>query len=91
VRVRVAPDLDARLPAERPVRVTVSGPGGTRTVEAPNPVGDADHHPFDRAGVVTLLTGLLGEASTVDALRTVVDDLPGLDAVGARLRALADL
>lgn len=89
VRVVVAPDLDARRPAERPARVTVTlTDGTTRTAEVPGPVGDADHHPLDRAAVLALLTPLLG-ATAVGRLQQTCDALPTAPDVGPLLAGLA--
>jgi 2-methylcitrate dehydratase PrpD len=88
VQVRTAPDLDARLPAERAARVTVRTRSGTLVREVPNPVGDADHHPLDEAAVVALLRGWLGGDEVVDGLRRAVAALPGSDDVGPLLRGL---
>ncbi|WP_433508341.1 MmgE/PrpD family protein [Pseudonocardia halophobica] len=90
VTVRAAPDLDARLPAERPARVTVRSAAGTVTAEAPNPVGDADHHPFTTQTLPTLLADLLGGSEPVDAIQAVCAALPGLPGVGDALRGLAE-
>ena len=50
VSVPEAADLTARLPAERPVRLTVRmRDGAEHAGAAPNPIGDADHHPLDAA------------------------------------------
>jgi 2-methylcitrate dehydratase PrpD len=46
VSVKPAPDLDARLPDERPVRVTIAAGGREWIAERPNPVGDSAFHPF---------------------------------------------
>ncbi len=62
-RVRIVHDasLDARAPAERPAIVTVTLDDGTvLEQEAPNPIGDADHHPLDRAGVRRKLEAIIG-------------------------------
>lgn len=91
VTVRVAPDLDARLPAERPARVTVRSAAGTVTAEAPNPVGDADHHPFTALTLPCLLAGLLGGREPVDAIQAVCAALPDLTGAGDALRGLAHL
>lgn len=89
VVVRRAPDLDARLPHERAARVTVRTAGGEHSLEVPNPVGDADHHPLDEAAVVELLAGWLQDDATVDAVRRTVAALPGAADVGPLLRGLA--
>lgn len=73
------PSLDARLPAERPARVTVHLDDGTRTaVEVANPVGDVAHHPLDRADIVAKLDGLLhpGEAAHLAGLVEALPSTP---------------
>ncbi len=88
VVVRPAPDLDDRLPHERAARVTVRTAAGRSTVEVPNPVGDADHHPLDEAAVVDLLTGWLGGPDAVHAVQDVVAAMPGAGDVRPLLRGL---
>ncbi len=80
VRIIHDPALDARAPAERPSIVTITLDDGTVLAhEAPNPIGDADHHPLDRAAVRDKLTALIGAQdtarieSTVDAMRSDPD------------------
>lgn len=88
VEVRHDPDLDARLPAERPAVVTMELTDGRwLTAEQPNPIGDADHHPFDRLQVLAKLTGLIGSD---DAARfaAAVEALPGADDAAAVLGVL---
>ncbi|MGW9478257.1 MmgE/PrpD family protein [Saccharomonospora azurea] len=92
-RVHVVPadDLTARLPDERAVRVTARyTDGSARTVEVPNPVGDADHHPLIEADVVAMLAAWLPERSAVleHAVR-LAHGLPALPRTGEALRALA--
>lgn len=88
VRIRRDPELDARLPVERAVRVTVELADGRRyTSERPNPVGDADFHPFDAAQVREKLTGLIG-ARQVDRIAGVVQALPEADDAAALLATL---
>ncbi|MET8233624.1 MmgE/PrpD family protein [Micromonospora sp. NPDC005298] len=91
VVLRVAPDLDARLPDERAARVTVRTLGGSpRVVEVPNPVGDAAHHPMAEGDVLALLGRLLDP----DAVRAVHEVAAGLAAstdVGSDLRRLAEI
>jgi 2-methylcitrate dehydratase PrpD len=89
VRVVAAPDLDARLPAERAARVTVRTGGSNLSVEVPNPVGDAAHHPFTESDVLALLSGWLADEETVALVREVAADLPGAADVGPLLRRLA--
>ncbi|WP_026406080.1 MmgE/PrpD family protein [Actinomadura rifamycini] len=91
VRVVAADDLTARLPDERPARVTVELDDGTRIVrEAPNPVGDADHRPLDERDVVRLLHRWLpGGSALIDRAAGFARDLPALPRVGAPLRGLA--
>ncbi|EIE98477.1 MmgE/PrpD family protein [Saccharomonospora glauca] len=91
VRVVAADDLTARLPDERAVRVTARYADGTsHTVEVPNPIGDADHHPLTEDDVVALLAAWLPERSPVPehAVR-LAHDLPALPRTGEALRALA--
>ena len=75
VQVRLAPDLDARLPAERPVRVTITAGGEHVTEERPNPVGDSDFHPFDEPALRAMLADLFGGTAPVDRVAGVVDGL----------------
>jgi 2-methylcitrate dehydratase PrpD len=69
VEVRTAADLDARLPDERAVRLTVVSADASWVEERPNPVGDSAFEPFDESGLRVLLTGLMGgeEAWTIIA------------------------
>lgn len=72
VLVRHDPDLDARLPAERTARVTVELADGRRlTAEQPNPIGDADFHPFGAAEIRDKLVALLGTEPATDVTRAV--------------------
>lgn len=73
VEVVGAADLDARLPAERPVRVTVHAGDQRRVVERPNPVGDSAFQPFDEDRLVHVLCQLLGTAEPVEQVVRVVD------------------
>lgn len=85
-RVRVVRDaeLDARLPAERAARLTVTLDDGRRLgAEVANPVGDADHQPFGRdevhakavrllgADAAAVLAETTGRLLTTDDVRTV--------------------
>lgn len=92
VHVHAADDLTARLPVERATRVTVRRTDGdARTVEVPNPVGDADYYPFEEDDVVALLRAWLPEpVDAVGRLTRFCRDLPTLPATGAALRRLAD-
>ena len=90
VSVTEAADLTARLPAERPVRVTVRmRDGAEHAGAAPNPLGDADHHPLDAADLLALLQGWLGDDAAVDVVRRVATSLPEAAAVAPLLRELA--
>ncbi|MDQ3732955.1 MAG: MmgE/PrpD family protein [Actinomycetota bacterium] len=91
VTLRLAADLDARLPDERPARVTVLTEGRECTATVPNPIGDAAHHPFDRAGVEGLLRGWIRDDAAVATLTRVVDSLPNATRVGPLLAELAEL
>ncbi len=67
--------MDARLPAERPAVVELElHDGTTLCAEVPNPIGDADHHPFGCHEVHAKLQRLLG---TTDA-EVVAEALAGL-------------
>jgi 2-methylcitrate dehydratase PrpD len=75
-KVTCAPELDARLPGERPARVVLHlADGSSLSAEAPNPIGDADHHPFGHADVVAKLGALLGDRDAA-ALADAVAALP---------------
>jgi 2-methylcitrate dehydratase PrpD len=81
VTVHQDDQLDARLPAERPARVTLRlRDGRVLTAEVPNPVGDADHHPFGRTEIDAKLQALIGRDDAV-ALAQTVDALPRADDV----------
>jgi 2-methylcitrate dehydratase PrpD len=91
VTVRVAADLDARLPDERAARVTVRIRGAApRLVEVPNPVGDAAHHPMGEADLIALLGELL-DAAAVRTVHEVATGLAERDDVGPQLRRLAGI
>lgn len=82
VEVRGASDLDARLPAERATRVTVTSGADRWTVERPNPVGDSAFHPFDEPALLDLLGRLLGDPDQVQRVVSAVDEIfsgTGLD------------
>jgi 2-methylcitrate dehydratase PrpD len=87
-RVHCEEDLDVRLPAERPARVTLRLRDGRSLVaEAPNPIGDADHQPFGRAEISDKLTRLLGQDDATTLAR-IVESLPHADDVSAVLKGL---
>ncbi|MFI7426645.1 MmgE/PrpD family protein [Micromonospora sp. NPDC049836] len=91
VVLRVAPDLDARLPDERAARLTVRTAGAPPCVlEVPNPVGDAAHHPMAEDDVLALLERLL-DAGTVRAVHEVATGLAASADVGPDLRRLAEI
>ena len=90
VSVREAADLTARLPAERAVRVTVRMRDGAELVgDAPNPIGDADHHPLQEADLLGLLKGWLGNPDAVDSVHRVATSLFDAPRVAPLLRELA--
>ncbi|MFR9730219.1 MmgE/PrpD family protein [Saccharopolyspora sp. MS10] len=91
VTVRAAADLDARLPAERPVRLSATGPEGRLVAERPNPVGDASHHPFSAEDRVRVLGELLGAPEAVAGIRERCTALPDATDAAAALRALGAL
>ncbi len=59
------------------------------TVEVPNPVGDADHHPLAEADVLALLDGWLDDDATTAAVRHVAAELPDAVEVTSLLQGLA--
>ena len=89
VRVVAADDLDARLPDERAARVTLRAGGRELSLEVPNPVGDAAHHPLGESDVLALLSGWLADDETVAVVRDVAVGLPEVADVGPLLRRLA--
>ncbi|WP_433616559.1 MmgE/PrpD family protein [Dactylosporangium sp. CA-139114] len=91
VTLRVADDLDARLPDERAARVTVRTAGAApRVVEVPNPIGDAAHHPMAEGDVLALLGRLL-DAGTVRTVHEVASGLAASPDAGPELRRLAEI
>lgn len=91
VEVREADDLDVRLGAERPCRLSVTwADGGRWSGEAPNPVWDADWQPAGRRDVVAKAARLLG-SSGADALVAAVSALAADEPVAEVVRALAGL
>lgn len=83
--------FDSRLPNERATRVTLTlTDGRVLAVETPNPIGDADHHPFGREEILAKLDDLLEDgghraadvAAVVDRLATADDVAPVLEALG---------
>ncbi|MGY5893089.1 MmgE/PrpD family protein [Blastococcus deserti] len=88
VTVRVAADLDARLPHERAARVTVRSGGRAHGCEVPNPIGDAAHHPLSEADVLGLLSDWLADDATVAAVRDVATGLPAVPDVRPLLQRL---
>ncbi|MGY1721482.1 MmgE/PrpD family protein [Blastococcus sp. SYSU DS0533] len=89
VRVLRADDLDARLPDERAARVTVRGAGRELSIEVPNPVGDAAHHPFAEEDVLAKLAALLGDGGVLATVREVASGLPDAPDVAPLLGRLA--
>lgn len=91
VTVREAADLTARLPAERAVRVTVRLRDGSEHVgEAPNPIGDADHHPLQETDLLDLLESWLDDPHAVKLVRRVATELADAPRVATLLRELAE-
>ncbi len=82
--------LDTRLPAERAAVVEVDLADGRRLrAEVPNPIGDVDHHPFDRARIEAKATSLLAPLGLdVGVLTSVIDDLFTADDVARVLARL---
>lgn len=75
VEVRGADDLDARLPQERAMRVTVVSGGHELVSERPNPIGDSAFHPFDQEGLHALLSRLLGSEEDTVTISAAVDSV----------------
>lgn len=82
--------FDARLPNERAVRVTVTlTDGRVMAVETPNPIGDADHHPFGRVEILAKLDDVLeGSALRAADIAAAVDGLAEADDVTSVLEAV---
>jgi 2-methylcitrate dehydratase PrpD len=89
VRVKVAEDLDARLPDERGARITVRAGGREHFRQVPNPIGDAAHHPFGEADVLALLSDWLDDDALVTDIHEAAAGLPGAVDVRPLLRRLA--
>jgi 2-methylcitrate dehydratase PrpD len=89
ITVRAAADLDARLPAERPVRVTVTTGCGRFAEGRPNPVGDAAHHPFTPDDRARVLGHLLGDPDVVAGIRAHCAALSASPDTAEALRGLA--
>lgn len=89
VTVCSAPDLDARLPDERAARVTVLAGPVVRTVEVPNPVGDAAHHPLGEPEILDLLATWLADDAAVAVVRDVAAGLFDAPDVTPLLQRLA--
>jgi len=75
VDVRGAADLDARLPDERAMRVTVVSGGQELVSERPNPIGDSAFHPFGQKGLHALLSRLLGSGEDATKIAAAVDSV----------------
>lgn len=87
-RLELDPALDARLPAERPARVSLRLCDGSSLVaEVPNAVGDADHFPFGRTDVYWKAAALLGEGGAA-TIERIVDAVAAAPDVGPRLAEL---
>lgn len=88
VDVRQTAEMTARLPAERAARVSVTLDDGRQvTREVPNPIGDADHHPFGRDEVLHKF-GLLIGAPDAAVVADVVDRLPDATDAGSLIPTL---
>ncbi|WP_313822708.1 MmgE/PrpD family protein [Citricoccus sp.] len=79
VSVHVEPEFDERLPGERWARVRIALTDGTVLEQSqPNPRGDTDFEPLDRAQTVAKIRSLIGAEATarvVDAVRQLASDL----------------
>jgi hypothetical protein len=56
--------------------------------DAPNPIGDADHHPLEAADLLGLLQGWLGGPDAVELLHRVATELFDAPHVAPLLREL---
>ncbi|WP_016905959.1 MmgE/PrpD family protein [Streptomyces xiaopingdaonensis] len=89
VTVREDARMTARLPHERPARLTVHLDDGRRLeASAPHPLGDSDHHPFTARTLPPVLAELLGDRALVDRLHRLAEQLPEAADVGPALRSL---
>lgn len=83
--------FDARLPGERAARVSVRlVDGRVLTAEAPNPIGDADHHPFGRDEILAKLDDLFLDGPEIRAadVAAAIEGLPQAADVAAVLARL---
>ena len=63
--------------------------GAEHAGAAPNPLGDADHHPLGEPDLLALLHGWLADDAAVDVVRRVATGLPDATDVAPLLRELA--
>jgi 2-methylcitrate dehydratase PrpD len=90
VTVQECADLTGRLPAERAARVTITmRDGSEHKGDAPNPIGDADHHPLKEADLLGLLEGWLEDPAAVESVHRVATSLFDAPRVAPVLRELA--
>lgn len=76
VDVALDDEIDARRPAERGARVSVTmTDGSTIAIEVRNAIGDADFHPFDRARIEEKAAALIG-SERASAVADLVDSFP---------------
>ncbi|MFJ7748989.1 MmgE/PrpD family protein [Arthrobacter sp. NPDC097144] len=88
VSVTADPAYDRVLPDQRRTRLEIRFTDGTVTAaESPNPRGDVDHFPLDRAGLGTKLAALIG-AGPASRLDEAVRGLPATADAAALLNTL---
>lgn len=89
--VALDPTIDAGLPTMRGARVSVTlADGRVLQAEVPNAIGDSDHFPLGRDGVVAKLTALIGPDATA-SVTAVVASLRETADVRAALTALSEI
>lgn len=92
VSVHVEPEFDERLPGERWARVRIELADGTVLERSqPNPIGDTDFKPLDRAQTVAKIESLIGAEETgwvIDAVHHLASDAEARTALGSLHRVV---
>ncbi|WP_188806411.1 MmgE/PrpD family protein [Citricoccus zhacaiensis] len=87
VSVHVEPEFDERLPGERWARVRIELTDGTVLERSqPNPIGDTDFEPLDRAQTVAKIESLIGAEEAgwvIDAVHRLASDAEARSALGS--------
>lgn len=88
VRIELDADIDAARPASRGATLLITLNDGQQiTTAVPNPIGDADHHPFTAADIDEKLSALIGAGPLTQVHRSV-DALHADESVSAAFRLL---